>query len=75
MHTSYYFVGVVSNDGQHPNAQGEAQTYMSTGPMVRYAADLLPIFKVLSKPAKDKLKLDEPVRWRYFIFKSEKNNC
>ena len=65
MQTTYYFIGVVSNNGQHPNAEGEAQTYLSTGPMVRYAADLLPIFKVLSKPANDKLKLDDPVRYTF----------
>ncbi len=54
-------LGIVSNAGQYPNAEGECQTYMTSGPMVRYAADLLPMFKIVSSPQKDKLKLDQPV--------------
>ncbi len=53
--------GVVSNEGQFPLATGEALTFMTSGPMSRFAVDIMPMFKIMSKPAKDKLKLEEPV--------------
>ena len=40
--------GLVPNDGQYPNAEGEAQEYLCTGPLTQKADDLMPILKVLS---------------------------
>jgi len=54
--------GVVSNIGQYPLGKGEAYSFLSTGPLCRYAADLLPMFKlmVLSEH-RTKLQLDQQV--------------
>ena len=55
--------GVVSNDGQFPQAIKEAGTYLSTGPMCRFAGDLLPMLKVMVKPQeRDQLRLDDKVK-------------
>ena len=51
----------MSNEGQFPNAQGEEKEFLGTGPMCRYAEDLLPMFKVMAGPAVNRLKLDESV--------------
>ena len=58
--------GLVSNKGQIPGATGIIDTFLSTGPMSRYAADLLPMFKVMLKPSSLNLnlKLDEPINLR-----------
>jgi fatty acid amide hydrolase 2 len=54
--------GVVSNAGQFPLAKGEAETFLGTGPICRYATDLLPMFKLLVRSEhKEKLRLDETV--------------
>merc|ERR1719225_2305198 len=54
--------GLVSNRGQIPLAYGVIDTFLVTGPMSRFASDLLPMFKVLLKPDLTiDLKLDEPV--------------
>jgi hypothetical protein len=54
--------GIVDNTGQHPNAANEAVTFLSTGPMCRYACDLKPMLKVMARPEDlAKLKLDEQV--------------
>ena len=54
--------GLVSNRGQIPLAYGVIDTFLVTGPMSRFASDLLPMFKVLLKPDLNiDLKLDEPV--------------
>ena len=55
--------GVVSNHGQIPKAYGVIDTFLSTGPMSRYASDLVPMMKVLVKPDID-LRLDVPVNLR-----------
>jgi len=53
---------VVSNNGHYPMNKGEAQSFLSTGPMCRFAADLLPLFKLLVMPQhRMKLRLDESV--------------
>lgn len=41
---------------------------IGTGPMCRYAIDLLPMLKVMTKDCKDDLKLDEPVSILTFLF-------
>lgn len=56
--------GVVSNQGQLPVAYGVVDHFLVTGPMCRYASDLLPMFKVLLKQdviQSDLLKLDQQV--------------
>ena len=56
---SFISQGVVPNDGQYPNAKGESQTYLSTGPLCKYFEDLVPMFKVMAGPEDvSKLKLD-----------------
>ena len=53
---------VVSNVGQFPLAKGDAYSFKSTGPLCRYAADLLPMFKLIVLPEhRTKLRLDEQV--------------
>jgi len=59
--------GVVSNKGQIPVAHGIIDTFLSTGPMSRYAEDLIPLMKVLLKPNLEKtnlLQLDNPIDLR-----------
>ena len=59
--------GIVSNIGQIPVAQGIMDTFLSTGPMSRYAEDLIPLMKVLLKPNLEKtnlLQLDNPIDLR-----------
>jgi fatty acid amide hydrolase 2 len=53
----------VSNDGQFPDTCTDEQRCMlSTGPMCRYASDLLPMMKLIAEEEYlPKLRLDEPV--------------
>ncbi|XP_030635839.1 fatty-acid amide hydrolase 2-B [Chanos chanos] len=53
--------GVVSNDGQYPPCSGRHNEYLSTGPMCRYAEDLLPMLKIMAGPNARKLALSEEV--------------
>ncbi|XP_065576083.1 fatty-acid amide hydrolase 2-like isoform X2 [Artemia franciscana] len=53
--------GIVSNHGQEPEAMGDLDTFMSTGPIVRNAVDLMPLFKLLAGPNVSKLQLDKKV--------------
>lgn len=53
---------VVNNIGQYPLGKGGAYSFLSTGPLCRYAADLLPILKLIVLPEHStKLRLDEQV--------------
>lgn len=38
--------GLISNQGQFPDAQGNLSKFLTTGPMCRFAEDLVPMFKV-----------------------------
>lgn len=40
--------GLVSNHGQYPNAHGDAQKLLCTGPMTHHAEDLLPLLRILA---------------------------
>ena len=40
--------GLISNSGQYPNAHGEAQEYLCTGPLTQSAEDIMPLLRVLS---------------------------
>lgn len=41
--------GLVCNAGQIPRAVGAVDTFLTTGPLCRYASDLLPMFEILLK--------------------------
>ncbi|KAM6143395.1 LOW QUALITY PROTEIN: fatty-acid amide hydrolase 2 [Erethizon dorsatum] len=63
--------GVVSNKGQFPMA-GEAQEqFLCTGPMCRYAEDLIPMLRVMAGSGIRKLKLDTKVHLKYLKFYME----
>ena len=42
--------GLVPGTGQFPHAENEARRYNTTGPLVRYAEDLMPLLRVLAGP-------------------------
>uniref|UniRef100_A0A3Q2T5U3 Fatty acid amide hydrolase 2b n=1 Tax=Fundulus heteroclitus TaxID=8078 RepID=A0A3Q2T5U3_FUNHE len=42
--------GVVSCENQYPPPSGRQMEYLSTGPMCRYAEDLLPMLKIMAGP-------------------------
>ena len=42
--------GLVPGTGQFPNAENEAQRYLSTGPLARRCADIWPLLKILAGP-------------------------
>ncbi|KAK7486620.1 hypothetical protein BaRGS_00022145 [Batillaria attramentaria] len=52
---------VVPNEGQHPPATGGQIALLATGPMCRYAEDLLPALKIMAGPGAAKLKLNTKV--------------
>jgi len=54
-------IGSVPLDGMIPTPVGELRNYNTVGPMCRYASDLIPMFKVLSRDTGLNLKLDTPV--------------
>ncbi|XP_022294098.2 fatty-acid amide hydrolase 2-like isoform X3 [Crassostrea virginica] len=53
--------GLVPNEGQFPLPTGRDMELLSTGPMCRYATDLLPLLKVMAGPEAKLAKLDEKV--------------
>ncbi|XP_048852278.1 fatty-acid amide hydrolase 2-A-like isoform X4 [Brienomyrus brachyistius] len=61
--------GVVSNEGQHPPCSGLQEDFLATGPMCRYAMDLLPVLRIMAGANADKLSLTSEVdlkKLRYF---------
>ena len=52
---------VVSNEGQHPPATGGQVELLATGPLCRYAEDLLPSLRIMAGPNASMLKLDTKV--------------
>lgn len=65
--------GIVSNFGQQPVALQVVDTFLVTGPMSRFCADLLPMYRVLAADNINKLKLDTKVnvsKLRYFYIDS-----
>lgn len=48
--------GIVSNDGQHPPSSGRHEEYLSTGPMCRYAEDLIPMLTIMAGANADKYR-------------------
>ncbi|KAB7495295.1 Fatty-acid amide hydrolase 2 [Armadillidium nasatum] len=53
--------GIVSNRGEEPEAVGALQNYLVTGPMCRFACDLIPVYKVLASSNVHMLTLDKKV--------------
>lgn len=60
--------GVVPNKGQFPKARGAQELFQCTGPMCRYAEDLIPMLRVMAGPGIQKLKLDEKVHLKDLKF-------
>ena len=59
------FTGIVSNFGQEPVVGKVLNTYLVTGPMSRFCADLIPMYRVLAADNVKKLKLDSKVIYLY----------
>ncbi|KAM4565578.1 fatty-acid amide hydrolase 2-B [Fundulus diaphanus] len=53
--------GVVSCENQYPPPSGRQMDYLSSGPMCRYAEDLLPMLKIMAGPNAHKLSLNADV--------------
>ncbi|XP_013876481.1 fatty-acid amide hydrolase 2-B [Austrofundulus limnaeus] len=53
--------GVVSCENQYPPTSGRQEEYVSSGPMCRYAEDLLPMLRIMAGPNADKLSLSTKV--------------
>ncbi|KAM4612217.1 fatty-acid amide hydrolase 2-B [Polymixia lowei] len=53
--------GVVSNENQYPPTSGRQDDYLSTGPMCRYAEDLVPMLKIMAGPNAHMLSLSTRV--------------
>lgn len=54
-------VGMISTEGQLPPCEGELRQFLTTGPIARYATDLVMMYKVLAHDNATSLKLDTPV--------------
>ncbi|XP_026792574.3 fatty-acid amide hydrolase 2-B isoform X2 [Pangasianodon hypophthalmus] len=53
--------GIICNEGQLPPSSGLQEDLLSTGPMCRYAEDLLPMLKIMAGTNADKLLLSSEV--------------
>ncbi|XP_076831427.1 fatty-acid amide hydrolase 2-A isoform X2 [Brachyhypopomus gauderio] len=53
--------GIVCNDGQYPPPSGQQPRFLCTGPMCRYAQDLVPMLKIMAGPDAEKLSLSADV--------------
>ncbi|KAL4604997.1 fatty-acid amide hydrolase 2 [Arapaima gigas] len=61
--------GIVSNDGQQPPTSGLQQEFLCTGPLCRYAEDLLPLLSIMAGKKSERLSLQDEVdlrKLRYF---------
>ncbi|XP_071114211.1 fatty-acid amide hydrolase 2-like [Haliotis cracherodii] len=65
--------GVVDNSGQHPPATGSQVDLLVTGPLCRYAADLLPLMQIMSGDA-SQLNLKKKVDLKELRFFSMEND-
>uniref|UniRef100_A0A7N9AYM5 Fatty acid amide hydrolase 2b n=1 Tax=Mastacembelus armatus TaxID=205130 RepID=A0A7N9AYM5_9TELE len=62
--------GIVSCENQYPPFTATQEDYLSTGPMCRYAEDLLPMLKIMAGPNAHMLSLNTKVdlkKLRFFI--------
>lgn len=53
---------IVPNDGQFPIDDGCRREFLCTGPMCRYAGDLIPLLKVMAGESAGRLHLDREVK-------------
>ncbi|KAL7889661.1 hypothetical protein AOLI_G00019190 [Acnodon oligacanthus] len=60
--------GIVNNAGQHPPPSGQQPGFLCTGPMCRYAEDLMPMLRIMAGPAAEKLSLSAEVDLRNLRF-------
>ncbi|XP_072534616.1 fatty-acid amide hydrolase 2-A-like [Salminus brasiliensis] len=60
--------GIVNNAGQYPPPSGQQPGFLCTGPMCRYAGDLLPLLRIMAGPAAEKLALSAEVDLRKLRF-------
>ncbi|XP_054609151.1 fatty-acid amide hydrolase 2-B [Dunckerocampus dactyliophorus] len=60
--------GVVSNDNQYPEDTGRHAEYNCSGPMCRYAEDLLPMLRIMAGPNAHMLSLSEKVELKKLRF-------
>ncbi|KAM4696856.1 fatty-acid amide hydrolase 2-like isoform 1-T1 [Rhinophrynus dorsalis] len=66
--------GIVPNDGQFPDAHGRRSEFLCTGPMCRYATDLITVLKVMAGEATSRLSLDQDVSLTSLRFFSMEND-
>ncbi|TRY95910.1 hypothetical protein DNTS_021430 [Danionella cerebrum] len=66
--------GIVSNDGQYPPASGLQMGFLSTGPMCRYAEDLIPMLSIMGGANAQKLSLSAEVDLKKLRFFSVPHN-
>ncbi|CAB3234072.1 unnamed protein product [Arctia plantaginis] len=60
---------IVSNKGQYPYPETDfVNSFLGIGPMTRYAVDMKPILKIISRENAEKLKLDQPVEIKKLKF-------
>ncbi|XP_051757644.1 fatty-acid amide hydrolase 2-A [Ctenopharyngodon idella] len=67
-------LGIVSNDGQYPPASGLQMGFLCTGPMCRYAEDLIPMLSIMGGPNANKLSLSAEVDLKKLRFFSVPHN-
>ncbi|CAG5959788.1 unnamed protein product [Menidia menidia] len=65
---SRFIGGVVSSDSQYPPTSGRQGEYLSSGPMCRYAQDLLPLLRIMAGANASMLSLDTKVDLRKLRF-------
>ncbi|XP_076150951.1 fatty-acid amide hydrolase 2-A-like isoform X1 [Alosa pseudoharengus] len=53
--------GIVPNEGQYPPASGQQLGFLCTGPMCRYADDLIPMLKIMGGSNTERLCLSSEV--------------
>ena len=54
--------GLVPNEGQFPIPTGRDMDLLSTGPICRYAIDLMPLLKIYAGPKCSVARLDDKVK-------------
>ncbi|XP_066575973.1 fatty-acid amide hydrolase 2-B isoform X2 [Amia ocellicauda] len=62
--------GIVPNEGQFPCASGLQDPFLCTGPMCRYAEDLIPMLRVMAGPNANGLDLSAEVDLKQLRFYS-----
>ncbi|KAG5285824.1 hypothetical protein AALO_G00007880 [Alosa alosa] len=66
--------GIVPNEGQYPPASGQQLGFLCTGPMCRYADDLIPMLKIMGGSNTERLCLSSEVDLKTLRFFSVPHN-